>query len=67
MSETVLLRIPEAAERLSMSKRFVYDEIRAGRLRAVKVGSVWRVEESAISDYVETLDSNQDHLKAMAS
>lgn len=55
----VLLKVPDAAEALSMSTRFVYREIRSGRLRAVKVGTVWRVPVDALDEYVQSLDSNE--------
>ena len=51
-----LYRIPEAMVLLSMSRTVIYEQIRAGRLRAVKEGRARRVSASAIADYVELLE-----------
>ncbi len=51
-----LYRIPEAMALLSMSRTVIYEQIRAGRLRAVKQGRARRVSASAIAEYVELLE-----------
>lgn len=52
----VLYRIPDAARVLNLSRTVVYEQIRAGRLRAVRQGSARRIPASAINDYVALLE-----------
>ena len=52
----VLYKIPEVMAMLRMSRRLVYEQIRAGRLRAVKQGRATFVTASAVSDYVALLE-----------
>lgn len=56
-----LLKPEQAGELLQFSKATVYDLIRAGQLRAVRLGAGghWRVPESAIAEFIADLDSNQ--------
>ena len=51
MSAT-LLTIPQVAERLQSSERFVYDEIRRKNLRASKVNG-WRIAEDDLETYID--------------
>ncbi len=51
-----LYRIPEAMVLLSISRSVLYEQIRSGRLRAVKQGRTRLVPESAVYDYVELLE-----------
>lgn len=51
----VLYRIEEAAELLSVSKSRVYELIRSGQLRTVKVGKSHRVPARSLDDYVARL------------
>lgn len=55
-----LLTVKEAAVRLAYSKTTTYELIRAGRLRAVRLGqgAEWRVPEDAIGEFIDTLDTN---------
>jgi excisionase family DNA binding protein len=48
-----LLTVAEVAEKLRLSERFVYDEIRRKNLRAAKVGNALRVTEEDYAAYVE--------------
>jgi excisionase family DNA binding protein len=52
----VLYRVEQAAEALSLSRRTVYDLIRCGALRTVKVGSRRLVPVSAVVEYVDGLE-----------
>ncbi len=47
-----LLTIEDVAEMLKVSKRTVYEWIRAGKLEAVKAGSLWRISEEALQDFL---------------
>ena len=47
------LRTPdEVAERLSISAQTFRGYIRTGRIRAIKVGRLWRVRESDLQEYM---------------
>jgi excisionase family DNA binding protein len=62
MTGARLLTVPQAAERLAYSRATVNRLIRAGRLRAVRIGagSPWRIPEDAIGEFIAQLDSNMD-------
>lgn len=51
----VLYRINEAAELLSVSKSRVYELVRSGQLRTVKVGKSHRVPARSLDEYVTRL------------
>lgn len=54
---TVLLyRVEEAAEALRLSRSQIYELIRSGALRTVKIGGRRRVPVSACTEYVEALE-----------
>lgn len=48
-----LLTVPEAAEVLRCSERFVLDELRRKNLRGSKTGAGWRVTEGDIDLYID--------------
>lgn len=52
----VLYRVEEAAEALRLGRTAVYELIRCGRLRTVKVGTRRLVPVEAVREYVESLD-----------
>lgn len=51
-----LYRIPEAMTLLSLSRSVIYEQIRAGRLRAGRQGRTRLIPASAINDYVTLLE-----------
>lgn len=51
----VLYRVDEAAELLSVSKSRVYELIRSGQIRTVKVGKSHRVPARSLDEYVARL------------
>ncbi len=53
--ERHLYRIREAMSLLSMSRSFIYEQIRAGRLRSVKQGRARLIPATAIQTYVQLL------------
>lgn len=53
----VLYRVEEAAEALRLSRTQLYDLIRTGKLRTVKIGGRRRVPVTAITEYVNTLEA----------
>ena len=48
-----LLKIPQAADRLSVSVATIRREIDRGNLPAVRVGKVLRIDEDDLATYVE--------------
>lgn len=54
----------EVAEMLKVTRRSVYDWIKEDRIDAVKIGSAWRIPESAIANI--TAFGNMSHLKRIA-
>lgn len=54
MSAPALLHVPEVAERLRMSERFVLDELRRKNLRGARFGGQWKVSEADLAVYVES-------------
>jgi len=47
-----LLTPEEAAERLAVSPKGVKNWLRQGKLRGCKVGRLWRISESALSEFL---------------
>jgi len=48
-----LLTVKEVAELLRVHQRTAYRLITGGTIRAVKIGSQWRVPEQALLDFIE--------------
>lgn len=53
MDNEKVYTIKEAAEYLRVTERAMYDFIKDGRLKAAKVGRVWRIRQSWIYDFLE--------------
>ncbi len=51
-----LYRIVDAMVVLSMSRSFIYEQIRSGRLRSVTQGRKRLIPASAIADYIALLE-----------
>ena len=52
-----LLRPEDVARRLQLGRTTVYDLIRSGRLRSVKVGACRRVTPAALAEFVTQLSA----------
>jgi excisionase family DNA binding protein len=55
--DRLLLRPAEAAERLGIGRTKVYELMRSGRLRSVKIGAARRVSATALAEFVAALDA----------
>ncbi|GAB7004435.1 hypothetical protein JCM18899A_19080 [Nocardioides sp. AN3] len=53
MSTLRRLTVPEAAEIMRASERFILDEIRRKNLRASKMGKRWTISEAEVQRYVD--------------
>ena len=58
--DTLLLKIPEAAGYLGLSRAKVYELIGDGALPAVKIGGSRRIRVSDLLDFVNGLGSSGD-------
>src|SRR5450759_661459 len=48
-----LIAVVEAARQLAVSTDFIYDEIRLGRLEAIRLGTRVVIEQEALNRYVD--------------
>ena len=53
----VLWKVPEAMGLLNIRRSVIYEQIRSGRLRTVKVGRTRLVPDAAIGEYVTLLEA----------
>jgi excisionase family DNA binding protein len=54
--ERVLLRPEEAARALGVSRTTVFELMRSGALRSVKIGAARRVSATALAEFVAALE-----------
>ena len=52
----LLLRVEEAGHQLNLGRTVMYELIRSGRLRSVKVGKLRLIPSAALLEFVEQLD-----------
>ena len=55
--EKLLLSPSEAAERLSMGRSKIYELMRRGEIRSVKIGGCRRIPRAALDDFVADLEA----------
>lgn len=51
--DKVLLTVPEAAKRLSLSRTFTYELVMSGALESLKLGKARRIPVAALGKFVE--------------
>ncbi len=51
----LLLRVDEAGRQLNLGRTVMYELIRSGQLRSVKVGKLRLIPRSALVEFIETL------------
>lgn len=59
IAERLMLRIPEAAALLGSSEPEVYRLIAAGDLKAVRLGTRYRITRGALDAFVERLEADE--------
>ena len=56
-ADRLLLRVEEAAAMVGLSRATLYELVRAGSIRAVKVGRSTRIPRAALEEWVRRLES----------
>ncbi len=56
----MLLRVEEAAERLSLGRSTVYEAIRSGALKSVRINSSRRISVRALEEFIERLQQAEE-------
>jgi hypothetical protein len=57
--ERLTYRVPTLAKAFDLSPHYIRKEIRGGRLRAIKVGSIWIVAAADARAWLDGLPTNQ--------
>lgn len=47
------LKVDEMAQILSISRNSAYELVRSGRIRAIRVGRIYRIPKSAIDEFLD--------------
>lgn len=53
MSDEMMLRVDEAARRISMGRSYFFEMLRRGEIASVKLGSARRVPVRALEEWME--------------
>jgi excisionase family DNA binding protein len=61
--ETVLLKIPQVMERLTVGQTKVYELMSSGHLRSVRVGRARRVPSDELERFIAELDDTRPNLR----
>jgi excisionase family DNA binding protein len=59
-SEKDLYCVREAMDKLSLGRSALYEQMKAGRLRFVKVGRARRIPATALADFVALLEREME-------
>ena len=54
MAEIKVYTLDEVADILKVTKRTLYNYVKAGKLPAVKMGKYWRVSEESLQAFIST-------------
>lgn len=49
----LLLTIPEAAQRLNLSRSLLYDLVLSGQIVSIKIKRAWRIPTSALEAFIQ--------------
>jgi excisionase family DNA binding protein len=58
--DTGLLTIQQVMEKLQVSDETIYRYIRSDKLKAVRVGGLWRVSQEALADFINKVPDKED-------
>lgn len=63
MADIKVFTLDEVADILKVTKRTLYNYVKAGKLPAVKIGKYWRISEESLQAFISTgtpiLDENR--------
>ena len=62
-TEPMLYRVTDAMRLLNLSRTVIFDLLRSGQLRSVKVGACRLIPASAIRDYVAKLEQEASNAR----
>lgn len=54
MADIKVYTLDEVADILKVTKRTLYNYVKAGKLPAVKIGKYWRVSEESLQAFIST-------------
>lgn len=54
MADIKVYTLDEVADILKVTKRTLYNYVKAGKLPAVKIGKYWRVSEESLQTFIST-------------
>ena len=54
MADIKVFTLDEVADILKVTKRTLYNYVKAGKLHAVKMGKYWRVSEESLQAFIST-------------
>jgi excisionase family DNA binding protein len=64
VSRSPLLTVEEAAQRARFGRTMMYDKIRTGEIRSIKIGRLRRIPSDAVDEYIDGLVAAQCALDA---
>lgn len=64
MDEVKVYTLAEVAAILKVTRRTLYNYVKAGTLPAVKIGKSWRVSEEALKSFISTGAPAEEESKA---
>lgn len=64
MNDIKVYTTDEVQELLKVTKRTLYNYIKAGQIKAIKMGRNWRITEDALKDFLEK-GTETDYLKKL--
>ncbi len=60
MKDLILYMVNEVKDILKITQRTLYNYIKSGDLKAVKIGKYWRVKKSDLEEFIE-FGTNKSH------
>ena len=52
MADIKLYTLPEITKIIKLARRTLYNYLKSGELKAVKVGGTWRVTEESLNEFI---------------
>lgn len=62
MEEFILYTVEEITELLKVTQRTLYNYIKSGSLKAIKIGKYWRVKHTDLLDFINNGTRNNQSL-----